>query len=342
MRFTNRQILKIAGPILVSVLMEHLIGMTDTAFLGRVGEVELGASALAGVYYLAIFMLGFGFSTGVQIMIGRRNGEGNYTAIGELFNQGFVFQFLLATFIFFATRFGSPLLLRHLIDSPQVYEATLEYMNRRIFGLFFSFTALMFRAFYVGIADTRTLTANSLVMVGTNVVLNYILIFGKLGFPALGIAGAAIASVLAEVTSLLFFIVYTGLKIDRQKYRLYRFHRIEIHLLKRILGISIWTMVQAFISISTWFLFFIAVEHLGERPLAITNVLRNISSLFFIIVSAFATTASSLVSNLMGSGDSGRVMDTFKKSVPVMLCFYPPSDIRDGLISQQRYADLYG
>ena len=67
----------------------------------------------------------------------------------------------------------------------------------------------MFRAFYVGIADTRTLTANSLVMVGTNVVLNYILIFGKLGFPALGIAGAAIASVLAEVTSLLFFIVYT-------------------------------------------------------------------------------------------------------------------------------------
>ena len=83
MRFTNRQILKIAGPILVSVLMEHLIGMTDTAFLGRVGEVELGASALAGVYYLAIFMLGFGFSTGVQIMIGRRNGEGNYTAIGE-------------------------------------------------------------------------------------------------------------------------------------------------------------------------------------------------------------------------------------------------------------------
>ena len=79
----------------------------------------------------------------------------------------------------------------------------------------------MFRAFYVGIADTRTLTANSLVMVGTNVVLNYILIFGKLGFPALGIAGAAIASVLAEVTSLLFFIVYTGLKIDRQKYRLY-------------------------------------------------------------------------------------------------------------------------
>ena len=99
MRFTNRQILKIAGPILVSVLMEHLIGMTDTAFLGRVGEVELGASALAGVYYLAIFMLGFGFSTGVQIMIGRRNGEGNYSASCSTRDSYSNFFWLLLSFL---------------------------------------------------------------------------------------------------------------------------------------------------------------------------------------------------------------------------------------------------
>ena len=67
MLFTKKYILRVAGPILVSLLMEHLIGMTDTAFLGRVGEIELGASAIAGIYYLSIFMLGFGFSIGVQI-----------------------------------------------------------------------------------------------------------------------------------------------------------------------------------------------------------------------------------------------------------------------------------
>ena len=78
MRFTHKQIWVITFPILVSLLMEHLINMTDTAFLGRVGEVELGASALAGVYYMAIYMLAFGFSIGAQILIGRRNGEGNY------------------------------------------------------------------------------------------------------------------------------------------------------------------------------------------------------------------------------------------------------------------------
>lgn len=73
--YSYKRILAIALPILVSVLMEELIGMTDTAYLGRVGEVELGAAALGGIAYTVVFMLGLGFSIGVQIIIGRRNGE---------------------------------------------------------------------------------------------------------------------------------------------------------------------------------------------------------------------------------------------------------------------------
>ena len=64
MNFSYKQIWLIAYPILISLLMEHMINVTDTAFLGHVGEVELGASALAGVLYMAIYMLGFGFSIG--------------------------------------------------------------------------------------------------------------------------------------------------------------------------------------------------------------------------------------------------------------------------------------
>ena len=67
--------------------MEQAIGMTDTAFLGRVGEIELGASAIAGVYYIAIFMIGFGFSIGSQILMARRNGEKRYSEIGDIFRK---------------------------------------------------------------------------------------------------------------------------------------------------------------------------------------------------------------------------------------------------------------
>ena len=98
MQYTNKQILKITFPVLVSLLMEHLVGLTDTAYLGRVGEVELGASALAGVYYLVIYMLGFGFSVGAQVLIARRNGEGNYHSIGDVFRQGTLFLLAFACF----------------------------------------------------------------------------------------------------------------------------------------------------------------------------------------------------------------------------------------------------
>lgn len=324
MRFSYKQIWLIVYPILFSLLMEHMIGMTDTAFLGRVGQVELGASALAGVYYLALFMLAFGFSVGVQIMIARRNGEGHYKDIGPIFQQGMFFLLILAGIMFTVSRIWSPGILHALIDSEHVYEATIQYMNWRVFGFFFSFTALMFRAFYVGTANTKTLTLNSLVMVLTNVVLNYILIFGKFGFPALGIAGSAIASSISELVSLIFFIVYTFTHIDWRKYNLFGRFRFSLDLLSRVLNISVFTMTQSFISLSTWFLFFIAIEHLGERQLAVTNILRNISALFFITVSAFATTVSSLISNLIGGGEQKRVMEVCWQVIRMCYMFIIP------------------
>ena len=72
--------------------MEQLINITDAVFLGHVGEVELGASAIAGIYYLAVYMLGFGFSIGLQVMIARRNGECDYGKAGKIFFQGIFFH----------------------------------------------------------------------------------------------------------------------------------------------------------------------------------------------------------------------------------------------------------
>ena len=99
MTYSTKDILRISYPILVSLLMEQLIGLTDTAFLGRVGEVELGASAIASIFYTIFFMASFGFSIGAQILIARRNGEKQYKEIGTLFYQGLYFQLALAVII---------------------------------------------------------------------------------------------------------------------------------------------------------------------------------------------------------------------------------------------------
>ena len=104
-KFSYKQIWFIAYPILISLVMEQLIGMTDTAFMGRVGEVELGASAIAGVYYMTFYMIAFGFSLGAQIIMGRRNGEGNYAKIGPIFYNGTYFLLGVALVLFVSSLF---------------------------------------------------------------------------------------------------------------------------------------------------------------------------------------------------------------------------------------------
>ncbi len=328
MTYSYRNIWQIAFPILLSLLMEHLIGLTDTAFLGRLGghaaEVALGASALGGVYYIAVFMLGFGFSVGAQILMARRNGEERFREIGPIFQQSALFLLFLASVVFAFSKLAAPHVLRGLISSEEIYRATLEYLDWRVYGFFFIFLAVIFRAYYVAVTRTRILTINSVAMVLSNVVLNYGLIFGRFGLPALGIAGAAIASAVAELVSLVFFVVYTSTRVDWRRYDLFRRTKLRLRELGHVLSLSSWTMVQQFVAVGTWFLFFVAVEHLGERPLAVTNIVRSVSSLLFIIVSSFATTGSSLVSNMMGAEQAREVMPTVWRILRMCYLFVLP------------------
>lgn len=322
--YTYKQIWLITYPILISMLMEQLIGMTDTAFLGRVGEVELGASAIAGVYYLAIFMIAFGFSIGSQILIARRNGEGNFQEIGPIFYQGIYFLLAMAVMLFTLSRICSPLILKTIVSSPQVYEAASSYIHWRTYGFFFSFVMVMFRAFLVGTTQTKVLTLNSLVMVLSNIVFNYILIFGKFGFPQLGIAGAAIGSSLAEMVAVIYFIIYTRKRIDCRKYALNMLPKFQWSKLRRILDVSVWTMIQNFVSLSTWFMFFLFVEHLDERSLAIANIIRNISGIPFMVMMSFSATCGSLVSNLIGAGKKDSVKGTINQHIHMAYLFVLP------------------
>ena len=311
--YSYRNIWKVAYPILISLVMEQLIGMTDTAFLGRVGEVELGASAIAIVYYMVLFMAGFGFSIGAQIIIGRRNGEGNFRDTGKVFWNGLYFLLGIGTLLIIASELLSPLLMRFMVSSEAVYDAALDYVRWRLPGMMFAFCTAMYRAFYVGTTQTKTLTANSVVMVLSNIIFNWILIFGHCGFPALGITGAAIGSSLAELVSLIFFVLYTRIKCDRVKYALERPAPFDWKEIRSMLPICSWTMIQHIVSIFTWLIFFLYIEHLGERPLAISNIVRGVSGLLWMILAAFSSTCSTLVSNIIGAGREDKVMSLIKR-----------------------------
>ena len=336
--YSYRNIWRVAYPILISLVMEQMIGLTDTAFLGRVGEVELGASAIAIVYYMVLFMIGFGFSIGAQIIIGRRNGEGNFKETGKVFWNGLYFVLGLSGAIILLSELFTPWMMKFMVSSPAIYDAALSYVRWRLPGMVFAFCTAMFRAFYVGTTQTKTLTLNSVVMVASNVIFNYILIFGRCGLPALGITGAAIGSSLAELVSLIFFIVYTRLGCDRSKYGLDKPARFEKEELKYMMLMCVWTMIQHTVSIFTWLIFFLFIEHLGERPLAVSNIVRGVSGLIWVVLQAFSSTCSTLVSNLIGEGRQDKVMSLVKRIlklsygivgvIMLVICMYPEAIAR--------------
>lgn len=321
---SNKNIFKITYPIFLTLLAQNIINVTNTAFLGRVGEVELGASAIGGVFYFAIYMIGFGFSQGAQILIGRRNGEKNYAQIGPIFNNSLLFNFLLSVIIFGFSVKGVPHIMKLLVSSEHVYNASIAYLDWRIYGFFFSFINVIFRGLYVGITQTRILTTSAVLMAITNIIFDYTLIFGHFGFPQLGIEGAGISSVIAEAVTLMYLVLHTIFRTNMKLYGLLEFKKVELKTILTILNLSIFIMFQYFISISTWFMFFIFIERMGEQPLAVSNIGRSLYILLMIPGSALSTSVNTLVSNLIGAGRKEEVIPFIKRVIRIVLLMVVP------------------
>lgn len=311
--YSNKKIWQVTYPILLGLLAQNVINVTDTAFLGHVGEVALGAAAMGGLLYICVYTVAFGFSVGSQILIARRNGEGNYHDVGPIMLQGSIFSFLMGLVLAVVMYLFAGPMIRALITSDSIYEATYEFFTWRIWGFLFAFLNVMFRSFYIGITKTKVLTWGSVIMAVVNIVLDYGLVFGELGLPEMGVKGAALASVIAEAVSMIFFFIYTYYKIDAKKFGLNRFAGFDFDMVWKILQISLFTMVQYFLSMAIWFVFFMALERLGQRELAIANIVRSVYVVLLIPVQALSTTANSLVSNLIGSGGVDKVVSLLNR-----------------------------
>ena len=310
---TLKKIWIISWPIMISLVAQNIVNVTDTAFLGHVGAVELGASAIGGLFYITLFMVSYGFTTGVQILIARRHGEKDYPAIGSIFDNSFYFLGASTIFITILILLFGAQILKPFIASANVFQASTIYLKYRIFGLFFASSALLFRSFYTGIAFTKYISISAAIMAGLNVILDYGMIFGKLGFPEMGIAGAGLASSISEACALFFFFAITARKAHLKKYNLFAFVKPDLSIIKRTLDLSLYIMIQFVLSHAVWLGFFLMIEKMGETSLAVSNIIRSIYMLLMIPAWAMSSATSSIVSNAIGAGFSNQVMPIIRK-----------------------------
>jgi putative MATE family efflux protein len=305
---SNKRIWRIAYPIIIGSVAQNFINVTDTAFLGQLGEIELGAAAIGGIFYLTIIMFGYGLSVGTQIIIARREGEGNHGQVGMITEHSLITLLVLSLAMFGLMRFLSPAFFSLIISSGNVLAAANDFIRLRAWGIVFAFINLGFNAFYIGTSNTRVISWSTFSMAFFNILLDYLLIFGKFGFPAMGIKGAAIASVCAEISVTVFFIWYTLKFTDLKKYLLFYFSGFETDIWIRIIRLSAPIMFQNFLSLAVWFVFFVFVEQMGETQLAVSNIVRSIYVILMIPIWGFAAASGTLVSYLIGRGRISQVL----------------------------------
>ncbi len=323
-QISNKEIWSIALPIMLGNMAQTIINFTDTAFLGHLGVIALGASMLAGLFYFVFTTIATGFAIGIQIIIARRFGEGNYGRIGIIFEHGSLFVLILGSILFSILYFFSDQLLYLLIDSQNIYDASIEYIKYRRFGIIFVCFNFLYRALYIGISNTKVITYSTIIMAIVNIFLDYCLIFGNFGFPEMGIGGAALASFCAEVSAFVFFTIYSYITLTKKNYGMFKVHKLESELMGRILRVATPTMIQKLFSFSVWFIFFILIEKMGETATGISSIVRSVYMILITPCFAFATTTNTVVSRIIGEGHSDQVFSTvFKILKNCLLCTIP-------------------
>lgn len=308
-------------PISLSLAIPQISFLTNTVFLGRYGERELAVNGVAGIFYLTLSMIGYGLSSGMQIQLARRAGEGDEQGLAKTFMNGILLSVICALGIMMLSLWLAPLIFGlSLSDGNNAY-LSVSFLFVRVWGLPFLMLTQQANSFFIATHRSRFLIYGSLASTVTNIVFDYLLIFGYHGFPQMGLLGAAVASLLGEVA---YCAVMYGTFLFNRFYHQYPIHRylgFDSRLSQRSFRIASPLIVQYLFSIGGWQIFFIFVEHLGTRELAASQILRSIFGVVGIGTLAMAATCNTMVSNIIGQGKQREVLYLIAKVAKLSLIY---------------------
>jgi len=306
-KLLSRVVWKVSLPIIFIEATETLDHLIDTLFLARVGATELGALAVADALLLIFLILPLALVDGIQILTARRIGENRPGAAGTAFNQGLAMVLILGVVATVLLKVLSPVVAFWVVESEPVGEAVNSYLQLDAYSICLAGVTFAFSALLTSLGKTRAIIPATVILVITDVILNYLFIFGKFGCPQMGMRGAAVGSIGAELATAIFLAVYVWRHFDHRKYGFLQFHRFD-HRITSLLGkLSAPLAGQALVENCRWLVFFLIIERVGTPALAIANVVYTCYIIFWIPTEGFSETACSFVSRFVGGNRVHRV-----------------------------------
>lgn len=323
-----RQIWKMALPISFAIFIPQINFFINTIFLGHYTNdpKAIAAGGITGVYYLIFAAIGYGLNNGLQTLIARRAGQDQPKEIGKLFTQAIWIGLGLSVLGITLTYTLTPQIFRWILHDQELCDKSIRFLQIRIWGLPLLYIYQLRNALLVGINQSKWLAIGTFAEAATNILFDYLLIFGNAGFPEWGFNGAAVASILAEAVGLITIYTVIHNRGIGSTFSLFKERTIQRSYVGHILSVSAPLMFQTAISIISWQFFFLMIEHHGQSALAVSNVMRHLFGLPGCLTWAFATTTSTMVSNLIGQGRNEEVpilirrILTLSASISIVVC----------------------
>lgn len=288
---------------MVSSFIQSVVLITDSSFISRYSTDAFDAVGNGGLIYITFFMALVGMSDGAQIIIARRIGQKNTDAIGRVFGTSVFSHFFLAIALFLFLQFIMPNFLNSYSKHADISLLQGEYIRIRSYALFFAMISLAINAFFLANGKTWVVLISALITATSNVILDYLMIFGKGGFPEMGLQGAAWASTLADFSGMLFLVIFLIFSKERKQYKLFSHFSFNLASMKELFKIGSPLMFQGFLALATWTIFFTWLEQTGKFELTVSQNVRSIYFLAFVPIWGFAGTTKTYISQYIGRGD---------------------------------------
>ena len=292
--------LKLSIPVILGLVGHTLVGMIDNIMVGNLDPINLAAVSLGNSYIFIAMSIGIGFSAAITPIVAEAHSEGNQNKLKKSFINGFILCLILGTVLY-----ALVLVLKNTLvylDQPvEVVKLALPYIDIVAISLI---PLLLFQAlkqYTDGLSRTiypmyATVVANII-----NVIINYILIFGMLGFPRLGIIGAAIGTLISRIIMFVFlFYMLMDKKIIYSYMSDLKSFIYDKFMIKEILSLGFPTSLQMFFEVGLFTTAIWLSGLLGEIPQSANQIVLNISSMTFMVASGLSVSAAIRAGNQKG------------------------------------------
>jgi len=293
----------LAYPVMLSQLGQVLVGVADSMMVGRLGAVPLAAASLANSIFFVVLMFGIGVSMAMTPLVAMADGNHKGKRISRLFNHGFIINMAGGILMFFLIVMASPF-LKNLNQPEEVVTLAIPYLAIITFSLLPFMFFQTFKQFAEGLSQTKQAMYITIFCNGINVFFNWVMIYGNLGFPALGLNGAGWATLISRIFMGLMMAYYVW---NSKRYKPYnlslKMTKLSFPMLSKLIKIGVPTGFQFIFEVGAFSAAAIMMGWIGVTALAAHQIAINLASVSYMMASGLSTAAMIRVGNQLGRND---------------------------------------